>query len=161
MTEKFSALLNQLNISYEVFYHPALITADDADLYGVIRPGARVKHLFLRDNYGRRHFLYILPYDKQVDLKILSKEYQISRLGFASTERLQTYLQTERGSVSFLSIINDKENAVELWFDKSLQHGEKLQCIVNGTTQTWVIRMEDILQVAHHTNHKINWISEG
>src|SRR5690554_4274639 len=96
-------LMNQLSrwqITPPMIEHPPLYTCHDADHLLLERPGTRLKNLFLRDNYGRRHALLLTKPDKQVDLKALSKQLAWSRIGFASAERLQRYLGVEPGHVS-------------------------------------------------------------
>ncbi|GLP97925.1 hypothetical protein GCM10007895_32320 [Paraferrimonas sedimenticola] len=108
--------------------HAPLASSRCADVLGVERPGVRLKNLFLRDNYGRQHFILVIPYDKQVDLKALSKQMQLSRLGFASKERLARYLATEPGHLSLLNWWADKQHAVKLWLDESLDPQQIWQC---------------------------------
>ncbi|MEM0514187.1 prolyl-tRNA synthetase associated domain-containing protein [Pseudoalteromonas sp. YIC-827] len=118
--EALAALLSQLNIDCEKVVHPPLATARAADEIALHRPGVRLKNLFLRDNYGRRHFLLITAHDALVDLKALSKAQQVSRLGFASDERLLRYLGVRPGCVSMLALMNDPEQEVELWLDAAI-----------------------------------------
>ena len=110
----------RLAIDYQVFEHPPLHTCQDADRLALKRPGTRLKHLFLRDNYGRQHFLLVTRPDKAVDLKQLSRQFALSRLGFASAERLQRYLGIAPGCVSLLALINDTEKKVGLWLDEEI-----------------------------------------
>ena len=104
-------VFSDLNIQCEKISHPVLHTALEADRLLLERPGTRLKNLFLRDNYGKRHFLLITSPNKQVDLKALSKAQGLSRLGFASNERLAKYLGVKPGCVSMLALLNDKPRA--------------------------------------------------
>lgn len=155
-TERLEQLLNDININYTQYSHPPLFTCEDADRFFVKRAGLRLKNLFLRDNYGRRHFLLLTRHDKSVDLKQLSKNLGISRIGFASTERLEKYLKVKSGCVSLLALMNDSDNAVEFWIDEEIwqQHDSFLaHPLVN--TETLVLSKAEIQRFVEHTGHSI------
>lgn len=145
--------LGSLNIEYQAYNHPALHTCNDADFLEIERPGTRLKNLFLRDNYGRRHFLLITAYDHSVDLKKLTKRLQVSRLGFASQERLQKHLGVKPGSVSFLSLLNDTEHQVELLVDSAIWDSEMFHCHPLVNTETLVIPKMGIEKLLKFTGH--------
>ncbi|PCC13870.1 prolyl-tRNA synthetase associated domain-containing protein [Pseudoalteromonas sp. JB197] len=151
---KLAALLAQLNINYEVIEHPPLHGSLDADAFMVERPGTRLKNLFLRDNEGKRHFLVITAHDKQLDLKVLSKQQGLSRLGFASSERLARYLKVAPGCVSMLSLMNDKQNEVSVWLDQDIWQGELFHCHPFENTQTWLLNKADLEQFFNFTEHQ-------
>ena len=98
--------LDTIEVSYERFDHPAVYTVSEAKKLSPKMDGASTKNLFLRDKKGIRHFLVIVPQDKQVDLKELSSILEASRLSFASPDRMKKYLGIEPGSVSILSLIH-------------------------------------------------------
>ncbi|PCK29780.1 prolyl-tRNA synthetase associated domain-containing protein [Pseudoalteromonas piscicida] len=150
--------LAELNINYLDYDHPPLHTCLDADKLALNRQGTRLKNLFLRDNYGKRHFLFIIPADKQVDLKALSKAQGVSRLGFASTERLAKYLGVEQGCVSALALCNDVNQHVELWLDSELQSAQLWQCHPFVNTKTWVLTLDDLNCFWRSTGHSPRWI---
>ncbi|TKB50144.1 prolyl-tRNA synthetase associated domain-containing protein [Ferrimonas aestuarii] len=147
---------NQLaafGIEFQAFEHPPLFTCEDADKLNLHRPGQRLKNLFLRDNAGKRHFLLITSAYKAVDLKLLSKQLKMSRLGFASSERLQKYLGIQPGSVSLLALLNDHRQQVELWIDSDLWNGEAFQCHPLVNTRTLVLEQADVEKFAQYTGH--------
>jgi len=146
-------LFYKLAIHYQQFEHPPLPTCRDADRLALERPGTRLKHLFLRDNYGRRHFLLATAHDQAVDLKRLSRQMAISRLGLASAERLARYLAVEPGCVSLLALINDNAGAVELWVDQAIWDNERFHCHPLVNTVTWVIPKRGVTRFLEHTGH--------
>ena len=152
--EGLAALLADSDIDYQAFEHPALHTCQDADRLAVERPGQRLKHLFLRDNYGRRHFVLLTAHDKAVDLKALSKQLQISRLGFASAERLKKYLGIEPGCVSLLALINDPDRHVEVLIDEVVWQGGALQCHPLVNTATWVLSRQALGALLSHWQYE-------
>lgn len=146
-------LFQQLDIPYQHIEHPPLATCSDADRLRLARPGTRLKHLFLRDNYGRRHVLLATAHDQTVDLKQLSRQMGVSRLGFASAERLQRYLGVRPGCVSLLALINDQANAVEFWVDQAIWRSPAFQCHPLINTASWVLPREGVMRFLEHTGH--------
>lgn len=138
--------------------HPPLPTCADADRLLVNRPGTRLKNLFLRDNYGRRHALLLTRPDKQVDLKALSRQQGWSRLGFASAERLQRYLGVAPGHVSVLALVNDVAQQVELWLDEELKDGDDFHCHPLRNTATVLLSRSDLLRFTGQTGHTPLWL---
>ncbi|WP_261389340.1 prolyl-tRNA synthetase associated domain-containing protein [Ferrimonas balearica] len=152
-------LLAELGIGYHDYHHPPLNDCSEADRLALDRDGQRTKNLFLRDNYGRRHFILVTAPDKQVDLKALSRQMALSRLGFASTERLARYLDLKPGRVSLLALVNDPDKAVELWIDKALWHDEGLHCHPLDNTRTWVIPPQGIERLLAHWGRPLTLIT--
>ena len=151
---KLAELLAHLDISNDAIEHPPLHTSLAADEFMVERPGTRLKNLFLRDNEGKQHFLVITAHDKQLDLKVLSKQQGLSRLGFASSERLAKYLKVAPGCVSMLALLNDKQNEVSLWVDQDIWHGELFHCHPFENTQTWLLNKPDLVTFFNYTKHQ-------
>ncbi|WP_165727105.1 prolyl-tRNA synthetase associated domain-containing protein [Pseudoalteromonas sp. 31A1] len=151
---KLAELLADLDITYDAIEHPPLHTSLAADEFIIERPGTRLKNLFLRDNEGKRHFLVITAHNKQLDLKVLSKQQGLSRLGFASSERLATYLKVAPGCVSMLALLNDKQNEVSLWVDQDIWGGNLFHCHPFENTQTWLLSKADLETFFNHTKHQ-------
>ncbi|WP_341502991.1 prolyl-tRNA synthetase associated domain-containing protein [Gallaecimonas sp. GXIMD4217] len=148
------SLLERLGIPYKRYEHQPLHDCLEADRLGLQRSGTRLKNLFLRDNYGRRHFLLLTRHDKAVDLKALSRQLGISRLGFASNERLEKYLGVKPGSVSLLALVNDSARQVELWLDEEIWQAEEFQCHPLVNTVTLVLPKSGLLRFCEHLGHK-------
>ncbi|MBO1518632.1 prolyl-tRNA synthetase associated domain-containing protein [Oceanisphaera pacifica] len=151
--------LTSWQITPPLIEHPPLFNCDEADRLLLERPGTRLKNLFLRDNYGRRHALLLTKPDKQVDLKALSSQLGWSRIGFASAERLDKYLGVAPGHVSVLALINDANaQAVELWLDNDLSEGDDFHCHPLRNTATVLLSKVDLARFAEHTGHTPQWI---
>ncbi|HEA15544.1 hypothetical protein LCGC14_1895780 [marine sediment metagenome] len=149
-----AALLLHLEIRYDVIEHPALHGSLTADELMIERPGTRLKNLFLRDNEGKKHFLVITAHDKQLDLKALAKYQGLSRLGFASDERLARFLKVAPGCVSMLALMNDKQNHVTLWLDQDIWFGDLFHCHPFENTQTWLLQKADLERFFIATGHQ-------
>ncbi|MCF2856914.1 prolyl-tRNA synthetase associated domain-containing protein [Pseudoalteromonas sp. SMS1] len=152
-------VLQALGISYLSYEHPPLANCDVAKSIGLQREGVALKNLFLRDNYGKRHFLVITLAEKQLDLKMLSKQQAVSRLGFCSTERLAKYLKVRPGCVSALAICNDESQQVELWLDEVLKDASLWQCHPFENDKTWVLTLKDLQKLWSQTGHQPCWVS--
>lgn len=151
--------LNELNIPYEIKEHEAAFTMEDLERAGLNRDGSICKNLFLRDFKGKRHMLVVLRGDKQADLVLIRNEINSSRLSFGSDERLEKRLDVKKGSVSPLGIINDTENAVELYFDRDLKDAEVLGFHPNDNTATVFLSFESVKKYCESTGHKIKFIT--
>ena len=149
------SFLDQHQIAYQRFDHEAVFTVEEADKLPKM-PGTPVKNLFLRDKNGQRHILVVLGHEKKVDLKALSELLGVSKLSFASPERLKKYLGVEPGSVTLLGVINDAEYGVEVVIDEELW-GQSLRCHPLVNTATLVIPHESIEKflIATHTPFRI------
>ena len=142
-------------MSYERFDHPAVYTVSEAKKLSPEMDGASTKNLFLRDKKGIRHFLVVVPQDKQVDLKELSSILEASRLSFASPDRLKKYLGIEPGSVSILALLNDPEKTVEVFVDNELWNAEIILCHPLVNTSTLAITRDGIKQFLEKTGHNL------
>lgn len=156
--DKLKQQLQQLEIDYIQYNHPPLYTCEDADKYFINRKGLRLKNLFLRDNPGKRHFLLLTAHDVQVDLKQLSKNLGISRIGFASEQQLDKYLQVKSGCVSLLALYHDNNNQVEFWIDKDIWHHELFLAHPFINTETLALAKADINKFIAFTGHDIQLV---
>tara|TARA_B100000530_G_C15869577_1_gene452815 strand:+ start:415 stop:909 length:495 start_codon:yes stop_codon:yes gene_type:complete len=150
--------LDTIEVSYERFDHPAVYTVSEAKKLSPKMDGASTKNLFLRDKKGIRHFLVIVPQDKQVDLKELSSILEASRLSFASPDRMKRYLGIEPGSVSILALVNDPKKTVEVFVDNELWNSETILCHPLVNTSTLAIPRDGIMQFLENTGHTLRLV---
>lgn len=152
-------ILDKLGIQYEKHEHEAMFTVEQADAIGADIPGVKTKNLFLRNRKGTRHFLVIAEAHAQVDLSTIANLVNEPKLGFASPERLQKYLDVEPGSVSLFALANDTSGEVEVLIDKTLLEADKIGFHPNVNTETVVIDTKDIETFLSHTGHKAHHFS--
>ncbi len=150
--------LSELNIKYELVEHEAAFTMEEYNALGFNPNDEICKNLFLRDYKGKRHMLVVIKGSKQADLVLIRNEIDSSKLSFASDERLSKYLDVKKGSVSPFGIINDSENAVEVYFDKDLKDMPRLGFHPNDNTATIFLSFEDINRYIESTGHKIQFV---
>lgn len=145
-------ILDELKINYDVLEHQAVYTVEEAKQIENMIEGLGCKNLFLTDKKGN-YFLLVLEENKKANLKELAKLLNVSKLTFASEEALQEILGLEPGSVTPLSIINDKENKVLLIIDNDIVD-KKILVHPNTNKKTMSIEFKDIEKFIEHTNHK-------
>ena len=150
--------LEELDIVYEVIYHPAVFTIEDMDELGISGKGDIVKNLFLRDAKGKKHYLVVLKKDKKADLKSLRTQLGSTALSFASEERLEKYLGLSRGAVTPLGIVNDISCAVEVVFDKDLIGNERLGVHPNENTATVFLSFSSLIRIIEKNGNKIHFV---
>lgn len=135
--------LDALGIGYDTYEHPAVFTAEEAAEHWKGIPATRVKNLFLRNKKGDRHYLVILPVEKQADLRHLVRIIGDDRLSFGSPERLLARLGLTPGSVSPFGLINDGEGSVRVIVDADLRSAERIVFHPNINTQSLSISFAD------------------
>ena len=133
--------------------HPAVMTVEESERLVPKLPGAKTKNLFLRDRKGLRHFLVTVPHDIAVDLDALSVVLGAGRLGFASSERLQSHLGLTPGAVSLLGLVNDDARAVEFVIDRALWEADAVHAHPLVNTATMVVLHADLERFLAATGH--------
>ena len=101
--------LEELNIAFDYYEHPAAPTIEDAMKYWVNIEASHCKNLFFRNHKGNQHFLVILDHRRELHIHDLEKRLKQGKLSFASEQRMEKYLGLKPGSVSPFGLINDKE----------------------------------------------------
>ncbi|MED4205403.1 prolyl-tRNA synthetase associated domain-containing protein [Neobacillus mesonae] len=147
--------LKKSGIKYKQMDHPPVYTIEDMEELKITEHGEVCKNLFLRDAKGKRHFLVVLGKDKQADIKSIQAQLGCTRLSFASKERLQKYLQLQKGAVTPLGVINDPEAAVEIVLDSSLEGKEQLGFHPNDNTATIWISYGDLIKFIRMNGNNI------
>ena len=150
----FYQFLARNGIEYERYDHPPVYTVEEASRLVPALPAAKTKNLFLRDKKGLRHFLVVVPADKRVDLKALTRVVGSNRLSFGSADRLKKYLGVEPGAVTLFAIFNDPGGAVELIVDECLWHARAFQFHPLVNTSTLVISRQNLKRFIAQTGHE-------
>ena len=146
-------ILNKLNINYEEVNHKSVCTVQEAINLGISKmiTGIECKNLFVKSK--NNYYLILVKSSKRVNLKELSKLINETRLSFATIEELKEILNLNIGSVTPLSIINDKDNKVLLIFDKDLKNN-RILCHPNVNTKTLSLEFKDLERLIDYTKHK-------
>lgn len=155
--EKVYDYLQDLGISYERHEHPPVYTVEEAEEYWADIEGVHCKNLFLRNQKGKRHFLVVLKDSKNVDFNSLSNHLG-EKLSFASDKRLKKYLGLESGAVSPFGLINDDQEAVEVFIDKDLRGVDKINFHPNINTATITISGSDFEKFLKACENSVSYI---
>ena len=158
--EEILARLKELNIKYEIKNHIPVYTIEEMDRLGkdFFNGACICKNLFLRGQKGKRHFLYVLRDDKTANLSELPDKIGSTRLSFASEERLKKYLNVEKGAVTPLAVLFDREKAVEVIIDKDLLKEDILGVHPGENTSTVLIKSQDLIKYIEANKNKIIYI---
>ena len=144
-------VLNKLNINYEEVEHKAVYTVKEAQFIKEKIQGIGCKNLFLKGN--NKYYLYLLEDNKKGNLKELERLLNIKKLHFASNEELKRILNLDKGGVTPLGIINDKEGLVTIIIDSGLE-GKVLLMHPETNTKTLAIKYQDLLKYIKYLKHE-------
>lgn len=150
--------LTALGIPFARHEHPPVATVAEAEHYWGAIDALHAKNLFLRDPKGTRHFLVVLAATRRADLKALGETFSAGKLGFASPERLHTYLGLTPGAVSPFGLINDRAHLVEVAIDTALRSAERVAFHPNVNTATLVLTGADFQRYLRAIGHQVRWV---
>ncbi len=153
------SVLDQQNIKYEKYDHPAVFTVAESKNLHLEIPGAHTKNLFLRNKKKINYYLVTVLAEKQVDLKKLTKDLGEDRLSFGSPEDLKKYLGLTPGSVSVFGLINNKEKNIKVIIDNDFFNYEKIGFHPNANTATLVIDTEDLKKFLDFYSSQVSYIN--
>ena len=151
--------LDAHKIQYRRVDHPPVFTCEEADRIVPSLPGAKTKNLFLRDGKGRKHFLLAVSSEKNVDLKALSRILGVNKLGFASADRLEKYLNLTPGAVTLLGVVHDSSKQVEVVVDSDLWSNDAFLCHPLVNTSTLLLDKMSLTRFFELTGHSPRIIS--
>lgn len=156
--------LDKHQIAYECYHHPAAATIAEAMQYWKNDGSVHCKNLFFRNHKGNRHYMVCFPSNMELPIHDLERKLHQGKLSFASPERMMKYLALKPGSVSPFGLINDTENHVHLFLDKSLQTASLLSFHPNDCRATVVIARDEFdkyLRVIGNTYEYIDFMAMG
>lgn len=146
--------LDGLNIPYERIDHPAAMTMEDCRDVDIALEAQVCKNLVLTNRQNTLFYLLMIPGEKRFKTSDLSKFLGVSRLSFASADKLKELLDVTPGSVSVLCLQADCKNQVQLLVDRDVMDGEFIGCHPCINTSSLRIRQSDlwqrILPALHH-----------
>ncbi len=155
---KLYELLNQLDIRYDYYEHPAVPTVEEAARYWKDLDATHCKNLFFRNHKGNRHYLVILDHRRELNIRDLEQRLKQGKLTFASPKRLMKYLGLTPGSVTPFGLISDTGRHVHLFLDKQLQHSEHISFHPCINTASLVIAYNDFLRFLEHQGNTWEYV---
>ena len=150
-------LLDNKNIEYKIIRHKRVYTIEEIKHINLDKEGLIPKNIFLRNANGKVHYLVTCHPDKKVDIKNLAKNLNSTRLSFGSSERLKKYLNVEKGSVSPLGFIYDKNSEVTFVFDKELIN-KSIGVHPNRNDYTIFIEFKTLVKLIEEHGNKIAYL---
>lgn len=150
--EQLMARLKDLGIEFDLHHHEAVYTVAEAEAVDRDITGTHCRNLFLRDK-KKNNFLVVLPNDTEVDIKKLQPLIGADRLSFGSADRLWEYLGVRPGSVCPYSIINDTQNQVTIFLDKTMMQSARVNYHPLLNTMTIGTAPADLLKFIESTGH--------
>jgi Ala-tRNA(Pro) deacylase len=152
------ARLTELGIVFARHEHPPVATVGEASQHWAGIDATHCKNLFLRNQKGDRHYLFILLHSKKADLRAVAEQIGDGKLSFASPERLMTHLGVTPGSVSPFGLIHDRTHAVRVVIDRDLQAAERLSFHPNNNTATLVVSRDDFTRFLAACGNTVKFI---
>ena len=140
MDPTLQTYLQEHNLLYKEFTHPAVFTVAESDKIKTSIPGIRSKNLFFKSR--EKFYLYTLPAEQRLDTKALKKYLNIKHLEFGSPEELKVELHLTPGSVSIFGMIYSKNTI--LLIDKQIWNAQEAGFHPNVNTATLVITHEEL-----------------
>ena len=146
-------LLEQLQIPFITFDHPAVFSCAESEKLCPPMPGAHTKQLLMKAKNKEVYVLAIVMHDKRVDTKALAREYGAQSFSFVSPEILQKMLGVTPGSVTPFGLIFDREHKINVIVDKDAWAVGKYRFHPLVNTATLVIDHEGFESFLQHTGH--------
>ncbi len=151
-------VLNQLEIPFEYFDHPAAPTVEIAMKYWKDLDAQHCKNLFFRNHKGNKHFLVILDCSYKLNIRDLEQRLKQGKLTFASPERMLKYLNIQPGSVSPFGLIHDNTNHVHVFLGENLKKAKTISFHPNDNTASLVIPFEGFIKYLNHTGNSYEFL---
>ena len=145
--------LAELGIPAETVDHAAVFTVAESEQLHRDLPGGHTKNLFLKDAKDRL-FLVVAESHTPVDLKALPKLIGSGRLSFGKPELLMQVLGVTPGSVTALSLINDRDHRVGVVVDARLMHYDRINCHPLENTATTCLSRDDLMRFMRACGHE-------
>jgi Ala-tRNA(Pro) deacylase len=147
--------LERLRIPFERVDTDEAITMEDCVQIDAKLDMKMVKTLFLCNRQQTSFYLFVTRGGKPFRSREFGNALGVARVSFAPAEKMETLLGTKIGAATVFSALLDKENKVQIVFDKDVLAEEWYGCSDGTTTGYMKVRTEqivrDFLAFAKHT----------
>ena len=114
-----------------------------------------IKTIIVCNEKKTQFYLVVLPAEKRFDSKMFRDKMACSRVSFAKAEDMQNILGVVPGSATVLSVINDKENIVQVVIDKEIADCDYFACNTGENTKHIKIKTSDLIdKILPNLNHE-------
>ncbi len=137
--------LKKLNIEFERVDNDEAISMEECvEISNKL--GAEIRKTVVVCNRQKTNFyLVVMPADKRFDTKTFAKNMECSRVSFASEEDMLNILGVTHGNASVMSILNDKDNIVQVVLDKEVASDEYFACNTGICTTHIKLKTSDLI----------------
>lgn len=149
--------LDDLKIEYEIVYHPAVFTTEEADKYVEGMDGVLSKTMFMAGKKDRNFYLFIMDELKKLDIKKMNNIID-DKLHFGKEKDLMDKMKLKPGSVSIFGLLNNSEHDINIYIDKDVINEEKITFHPNDNTATIFITIKDMLKFLDSLDYKYHII---
>lgn len=136
--------LQELNIPFERVETDEAVTMEDCVQINKKLDMEMVKTLFLCNRQQTAFYLFITTGSKPFRSKDFSNALGVSRVSFAPAKLMESMLGTKVGAATIFSAILDRENKIQIVFDKEVAASEWYGCSDGITTSYMKIKTEYI-----------------
>jgi len=138
--------LDSVHIDYFRTDHEPVETDEERGRIGVVLGCKICKSILLTNRQHSEYYLLMMPGNKPCKTKEISSVLHAPKLSLADPEELATVLDTLPESASVLSLMNDKENRVQLLMDEDVTRGDYIGCHPCVNTTSLKIRTRDMME---------------
>ena len=155
--EELLETLEQINISYKNYEHPAVYTVAEADQHHKGIEGAHSKNLFFKDK-KKNLFLVVTLSDKPIKIKEVAKKIGAKSPSFGKPDLLAEVLGVIPGAVTPFAVVNDEASRVKVVLDKEMMKNDLLNFHPLVNTATTTIAARDLVKFMEHCNQEFEII---
>lgn len=148
--------LHSTQVTFIMHKHLPVFTCDDIDELQDEIPGLACKNLFLKDQKGKRFFLFVLPASKRAELKKVCEIVGEKKVSFANPGNLKEKLGVEPGAVSPFGLLNDKDGEVEVFIDLEVYEANIVSFHPNHNTASVELTSKMFHKFLQSLDHKVN-----
>ena len=148
--------LKELNIPFERVENDEAVTMEDCIQIDERLNMKTVKTLFLANRQQTSFYLFVTPGDKPFRTKDFSSALGISRVSFATPEKLLEMMGTKVGAATVFGLLLDSASDVQLVFDREVLSQQWYGCTDGTTTGYMKLATKDVVEkLIPHTGHTI------
>lgn len=146
--------LAELKIPFERVETDETITMEECIQINQKLDMEMVKTLFLCNRQKTAFYLFVTTADKPFNSKNFSNELGIPRVSFAPAELMESLLGVKIGAATVFGVLMDKDNLVQVVFDKDVLSEKWYGCSDGTNTGYMKIKTEQIIdKFMTYANH--------
>lgn len=152
--QKTYEALRTLGIPFERVENDEAVTMEDCIQIDERLNMKTVKTLFLANRQQTAFYLFVTPGDKPFVTKNFSSAMGISRVSFATPEKLLEIMGTKVGAATVFGLLLDSAADVQLVIDRQVLNEEWYGCTDGTTTGYMKLATKDVTEkLIPHTGH--------